>query len=118
MTLLRSFWKSPVDAAINDVKEPIIVIIKSVVCVFSNKLEQRMIKKTPATTKVAACISADTGVGPSIASGNQICKGIWADLPKTPQKISNEMTVITWKLIPKKVKHFPNEQGIRAKVKL
>ena len=29
-------------------------------------------KKTPAVTIVAACISADTGVGPSIASGNQV----------------------------------------------
>ena len=28
---------------------------------------------TPATTSVAACITADTEVGPSIASGNQLC---------------------------------------------
>lgn len=28
----------------------------------------------PHTTNVAACIRADTGIGPSIASGNHICK--------------------------------------------
>jgi hypothetical protein len=31
-------------------------------------------KYTPAVTIVAACIKADTGVGPSIAKGNQTCK--------------------------------------------
>jgi len=30
---------------------------------------------------VAAWISADTGVGPSIASGNHVCKPNCADLP-------------------------------------
>ena len=33
---------------------------------------------------VAACISADTGVGPAIASGSQVNSGIWADLPTAP----------------------------------
>src|SRR5947208_16790978 len=41
---------------------------------------------TPATTIVAAWINADTGVGPSIASGNQICNGNMADLPAPPIK--------------------------------
>jgi|TARA_B110000046_G_scaffold123355_1_gene129871 hypothetical protein len=40
----------------------------------SNNGEQRQIKKTPAVTSVAAWIKALTGVGPSIASGNQECK--------------------------------------------
>jgi hypothetical protein len=30
---------------------------------FSNMMEQRMMRKTPAVTSVAACINADTGVG-------------------------------------------------------
>ena len=30
------------------------------------------VKYTPAATIVAACIKAETGVGPSIASGSQI----------------------------------------------
>ena len=35
----------------------------------------------PAVTIVAAWINEDTGVGPSIASGNQIWNPNWADLP-------------------------------------
>jgi len=31
---------------------------------------------------VAAWMSADTGVGPSIASNSQDCNGTWADLPQ------------------------------------
>jgi len=38
--------------------------------------ENLIIKKTPAVTIVAACNNADTGVGPSIASGNQVCNPI------------------------------------------
>ena len=33
---------------------------------------------------VAACINAETGVGPAIASGNQVNKGICALLPIAP----------------------------------
>src|SRR5713226_5636169 len=39
---------------------------------------------TPAVTIVAAWISALTGVGPSIASGSQVCNGICADLATAP----------------------------------
>src|SRR4026207_694362 len=35
---------------------------------------------------VAAWISADTGVGPAIASGSQTCNGSCADLPQAPIK--------------------------------
>ena len=35
---------------------------------------------------MAACIKAETGVGPSIASGNHTCSGNCADLPIAPQK--------------------------------
>jgi len=38
-------------------------------------------KKIPAVNIVAAWISAEKGVGPYIASGNHICKPIWAELP-------------------------------------
>jgi hypothetical protein len=33
---------------------------------------------------VAACIKAETGVGPSIASGNQLCNVNCADFPIAP----------------------------------
>ena len=42
---------------------------------------------------VAAWMSALTGVGPSIASGNQTCSGNCPDLPTAPQKISSAMNV-------------------------
>src|SRR5689334_22129972 len=45
---------------------------------------KRATRYTPATTMVAACINADTGVGPSMASGNQMCNGNMADLPAPP----------------------------------
>ena len=38
----------------------------------SNNGEHLTTKNTPAVTIVAACIRADTGVGPSIASGSQV----------------------------------------------
>lgn len=81
----------------------------------SNKDEQRMIKKTPAVTSVAACISADTGVGPSIASGNQMCRPICADLPTAPK---NSKKVITDKrsiVIPKIVQSKSTALGAKAK---
>ena len=60
--------------------------------------EQRITKKTPAVTIVAACIKAETGVGPSIASGNQVCKPNCADLPIAPKIIENPKTSIIFKL--------------------
>ena len=93
ITRFRSFWNRPTDAAKNEVKDPITDTINKIFAEFSNKIEQRIIKKTPETTSVAACIRAETGVGPSIASGNQICKETWADLPKTPQNKRKEIIV-------------------------
>ena len=43
---------------------------------------------------VAAWIRAETGVGPSIASGSQTCSGNWALLPMAPAKSSSAMIVI------------------------
>src|SRR5581483_9222738 len=70
----------------------------------------------PAVTIVAAWISAETGVGPSIASGSQTWSGNWALLPQAPRKKRRAMPVRTpvptvptllktsWKLIVPKVK--------------
>ena len=44
---------------------------------------------------VAAWISADTGVGPSIASGSQMWSGNIADLPAPPMKMSVSAQAIT-----------------------
>ena len=57
----------------------------------SKKKEKRIIKKTPAVTIVAECNKALTGVGPSIASGNQVWNKIWADLPIAAININIEI---------------------------
>ena len=43
---------------------------------------------------VAAWISAETGVGPAIASGSQVYRGIWADLPVQPRNKNSVIAVI------------------------
>ena len=53
----------------------------------------RVIRNTPAVTIVAAWISADTGVGPSIASGSQRYSGSWALLPTAPTNSSSAIAV-------------------------
>ena len=53
----------------------------------------RVMRNTPAVTMVAAWISADTGVGPAIASGNHTYSGSWADLPTAPTNSSSAMPV-------------------------
>jgi len=59
-----------------------------------------MTKKTPAVTIVAACIKADTGVGPSIASGSHICKPNCADLPIAPTNKKKQQTKKKFNLKP------------------
>ena len=46
----------------------------------SKSTENRITKKTPATTRVEEWISADAGVGASIASGSQTWEKNWAAL--------------------------------------
>ena len=50
-------------------------------------------RNTPAVTIVAAWMSAETGVGPSIASGSQTCSGNCALLPIAPTNSSSAMAV-------------------------
>ena len=50
---------------------------------------------TPAVTMVAAWIKAETGVGPSMASGSQTYSGTCADLPVAPKNISSAIAVST-----------------------
>ena len=48
---------------------------------------------TPAATMVAEWMSADTGVGPSMASGSHTCSGNWPLFPMAPQKRSSATRV-------------------------
>ncbi len=54
---------------------PMKVTKASAVGEYSKSGEQRATMNTPAVTMVAAWIRAETGVGPSIASGSQVCSG-------------------------------------------
>src|SRR3712207_6866285 len=49
----------------------------------------------PIFTIVAAWMSAETGVGPSIASGSQVCSPSWADLPIAPMNSRMQIAVMT-----------------------
>ena len=70
----------------------------------SSKGDITINKKTPAVTIVAAWINAETGVGPSIASGNQTCRPNCADLPMQPINKSKLINVNEWISNPKKLK--------------
>src|ERR1700729_3002116 len=72
-------------------------------CAVGDRLKiglDRTIRYTPAVTMVAAWISADTGVGPSIASSSQDCSGTCADLPHAPSSNNNPRAVVTPLLAP------------------
>ena len=84
------------------VNTPIIAIKNNAFSEYSNKGEHLNKTNTPAVTMVAACIKADTGVGPSIASGNQVCKPICADLPMAPINNNKLINVILLQEKPKK----------------
>ncbi len=55
----------------------------------------RTSRYTPAVTMVAAWMSADTGVGPSIASSSQDCSGTCADFPHAPSSSRSPSAVAT-----------------------
>ncbi len=55
----------------------------------------RATMKMPAVTIVAAWISAEIGVGPSIESGSQTCSGTCALLPIAPMKRQMQIAVIS-----------------------
>lgn len=58
-----------------------------------NTEEKRNIRKIPITTSVEECISADAGVGASIASGNQTNNKNCAHLQDAATKIEKIITV-------------------------
>ena len=64
--------KIATDAANMQVKDPTINIRLLANIDTSIKGDIKIKRKTPAVTIVAAWIKAETGVGPSIASGNQV----------------------------------------------
>ena len=79
-----SFCTSATVAAKKAVAAPTATITALASGAYSSSGDMRQTRKTPAVTMVAAWISAETGVGPSIASGSQVCRNSCADLPIAP----------------------------------
>ena len=73
---------------------------------------------TPAVTMVAAWIRAETGVGPSIASGSQVCRPSWADLPMAPTNSSRQAVSSAGTLLPRNMKCAAAMSGALAKISL
>ena len=90
-----SFWIMPNKPINNAVIAPMIMTKESAVSDNSNKGDVRDTIKIPAVTIVAAWISADIGVGPSIESGSHTCNGTCADLPIAPINNKIQITVTT-----------------------
>jgi hypothetical protein len=67
--------------------------------------ENRIIKNTPATTRVEECISAEAGVGASIASGSQTCaRNCAALIPPDTTKQNEKKDKKCTAVLPKKKK--------------
>src|SRR5687768_1197619 len=71
-TFLMSHCLSPIVAANSAVTAPTTATVRLATGDIENSAELRAMRYTPAVTIVAAWISADTGVGPAIASGSQM----------------------------------------------
>src|SRR5437870_4537822 len=93
-----SAWAMAISAAINAVVTPIHTTTVSddvtpLIAPNEKSGYTRATRNTPAATIVAAWINALTGVGPSIASGNQTWSGNWPDFPTAPEKIRSAINV-------------------------
>ena len=89
-------------AANSAVVAPMKVTKASVAGANSSSGDMRAIMNTPAVTIVAAWINAETGVGPSIASGSQTWNPICADLPIAPMNSRKPITSSAGKVVPNK----------------
>ena len=113
---LMSFCTRPIVAAKNAVVAPKNITTACAFGASSNSGDSRATMNTPAVTMVAAWISAETGVGPSIASGNQVCSRNWADLPIAPMNSSRQVSVSASACQPKKSMVLPDSPGAPAKM--
>src|SRR5258708_40162105 len=95
MTRLMSIWMIPRNAMKSAVVATMMVTNDSAVSDSSNSGLIRATMKMPAVTIVAAWISAEIGVGPSIESGSQTWSGTCADLPIAPMKRQMQITVVS-----------------------
>ena len=97
-----SFCTRPTVAAKKAVMPPMTVTTISASGATSNRGESRATMNTPAVTIVAAWMRAETGVGPSIASGSQVWSRNCADLPIAPMNRSRQASVRAFQSWPRK----------------
>ncbi len=90
-----SHWTSATSPATRSVTSPRIAARCWTSGAASNTGLVRQMRYTPAVTIVAAWIRAETGVGPSIASGSQVWSGICADLATAPPRRPSATSVTT-----------------------
>jgi len=102
MIFFISNWKHPINAEKKAVKAPQTIKIFNTSGAYSKIKDVLKIKKIPTVTIVAACIKAETGVGPSMASGNHMCKISCADLLTEPIKKNQQIKFKILNLNPKK----------------
>src|SRR5688572_26204233 len=88
-----SYWTSAMSAMKNIVIAPITITNDLAVGESSKSGDIRATMKMPAVTIVAAWMSAEMGVGPSIESGSHTCSGNCALLPMAPMKRQMQMMV-------------------------
>ena len=92
-------------------------VIKAVAfSAYSISGDMRQTRNTPAVTMVAAWISADTGVGPSIASGSQVCRISCADLPIAPTNSRKAIRSAAFQSVHRKVTTVSSSCGVAAKM--
>ena len=82
--------------------------------VISGSMRQSM--KMPAATMVAAWMRAETGVGPSIASGNQVCRKSCADLPEAPMNKSTPIRSAAFHCVHRNVRLVVASVGTLVKM--
>src|SRR6478609_8787415 len=87
-----SVWVNAIEAAKIAVKMRIAATTTIASGALAKSGLARATRYTPALTIVAAWMRADTGVGPSIASGSQTWSGNWALLPIAPANTNRAVT--------------------------
>src|SRR3954449_791580 len=88
-TFLMSSWAQAMVAANRAVAAPMMAMVVSTAGADTDRIGLiRAMRYTPAVTMVAAWMRADTGVGPSMASGSHTYRGSWADFPHAVMNIS------------------------------
>ena len=106
----------PTVAAKKAVAAPTRVTVIIAVSDVTNIGDRRHTMNTPAVTIVAAWIKAETGVGPSIASGSHVCRPSCADLPIAPTNRRRHSNVITSNRAPRNPIVVPAIAGAASRI--